>query len=95
MNLINNINPVFSLRGRILNLLPDIPDIFHAVIGRRVDLHHIHGRSFRNRPADGTLPAWASICRIFTVYCSGKNLGYTGLSGAARSAEQIRMADAA
>ena len=41
MNLINNINPVFSFRRGILDLVPDLTDILDAVVGSGVDLHHV------------------------------------------------------
>ena len=41
VHLIDDIDPVLSFGGRILDLVPDLPDVLHAVIGGRVDLHHI------------------------------------------------------
>ena len=41
--LIDDIDSVFSFCRRILHLFPDITDIFHAIIGSRIDLHYVHG----------------------------------------------------
>ena len=41
MHLVDDIDPVSAFGGRVLDLLPDLPDIFHAVVGGRVDLHHV------------------------------------------------------
>ena len=41
MHFVDDIDPVLPFGGRILDLVPDLPDVLHAVIGGRVDLHHI------------------------------------------------------
>ena len=43
MHLVDDVNPVFPLRGGILDLLPNLPDVLHAVVGGGVDLHHVQG----------------------------------------------------
>ena len=92
MDLIDDIDPVTALCGRILNLFPDIPDILHAVVGGRVNLHHIHGGTRENGPAGGTFIAGTSIQRMLAVHRPGKDLGDTGLSGTPCAAEKVRVA---
>ena len=43
MNLVNDVDAVAPIRRRVLHLLPDIADIFHTIVGCRIDLHHIEG----------------------------------------------------
>ena len=93
MHLVNDIDPVFSLRRWVLNLLTDFTDIFYTIVGCRINLHHVHGTSGQNTPASLTLVARASIDRMFTVDSSRKNLCNRSLSGSSRSAEQIGVTD--
>ncbi len=87
MHFIDDIDLVFSFRGRIGDLLPDLPDIVHAVVGRRIDLNDIHGRAGRNGPAGCTCPARISILRMLTVDRPGKDLRDGRLSGSSCPAE--------
>ena len=93
MNLVDDIYPVSSLSGRILNLIPDISDIFHAVIGGSVDFHYIHRGPGKDRLAGWTFIAGTAVHRTLTVDSSRIYLGNTGFSGASCSAEQIGMTD--
>ena len=43
MHLVDDINPVPSFCGRILDLVTDIADILHAVVGCSINFHHVHG----------------------------------------------------
>ena len=94
MHLINNINPIVPLCRRILHLIPDIPDIFHAVVGSSVDLHHIQGGTGTDIPANPAAAAGTSIHRLLTIYCPGKYFCNTGLTGASGAAKQIGMTNA-
>lgn len=93
MNLVNDVDAVAPIRRRVLHLLPDIADIFHAIVGCRIDLHHIEGSSFRNLAAHTALAAGAAVHRMFTVDCPCKDLGNTRLTGSARPAEEVRVPD--
>lgn len=93
MNLVNDVDAVAPIRRRVLHLLPDIADIFHTIVGCRIDLHHIEGSSFRNLAAHTALAAGAAVHRMFTVDCPCKDLGNTRLTGSARPAEEVRVPD--
>ena len=94
MHLINNINPVPPFCGRILNLFPNFSDIFHTIVGSRINLNYVHRTAGYNALAALTLSAWASVNRMFTVDCLCKNLGNGSFSGSPCSAEQIGMTNA-
>ncbi len=94
MNLVDNIDPVTPFRGRILHLLPDLPDIVYAVVGGGVDLDYIQRRARGDILTGPALPAGTSVHRMLTVDRFRVNLGNRGLAGAAGAAEQIRMSDA-
>ena len=93
MNLVDDVNPVFSLCRRVLDLFPDLPDIFHAVVGSGVDLHHVQGSAFQNRPAGRTLIARTPVLWMFTVDSPCKDFRDTGLTCSAGAAEQVSMSD--
>ena len=93
MNLIDNVHFIFSLRRTIRNFLPDLPYIVHSVVGRGIDLNHIHGCAVLNTSAHITLIAWIAIHRMFTVDRLGQNLSHRRLPGPTRTAEQVRVAD--
>ena len=93
MNLIDNVHFIFSLRRTIRNFLPDLPYIVHSVVGRGINLNHIHGCAVLNTSAHITLIAWIAIHRMFTVDRLGQNLCHRRLPGPTRTAEQVRVAD--
>ena len=41
MNLVNDVDAVAPIRRRVLRLLPDIADIFHTIVGCRVQLYDV------------------------------------------------------
>src|SRR5699024_9251082 len=93
MNLIDNVYFITPFCGSVSHLFPDLPDIVHAIIGSSVDLDHIHGSSFLDRPACPALVAGTPVHRVFTVdrpcqyFCNG------GLTCAPGTAEKICMSD--
>ena len=91
--LVDDIDLVPPLRRTVCDLFPDLTDIVHAVIGRRVDLDHIHGSPRCDRSAHLTFPARASIDRMLAVYRLRKYLRHRRLSRSSCSAEQISMPD--
>ena len=95
MNLVDDVNAVFSIGRRILNLVPDLTDIVHTVIGGCINLHHIDRISRRDCLACRTLPAGIPIYGMLTVHRLGPDLCNGGFSGSSRSAKQICMTDPA
>ena len=94
MDLVYDIDFIISFRGAVGDLLPDLTDIVHAVIGRRVDLDNVHGRARLDGFAHLALVAGASVHRMAAVHRFGKDLGHRGLTGSPCPAEQIGVADA-
>ena len=93
MNLIYDIDLIPSFRRPVRHFLTDLTDIVHAVVGRRVDLNHVHGCARRDRPAHGTFPARAPVRRILAIHRLCKYLRHASLPRSARPAEQVRMSD--
>ena len=93
MDLIYNIDFVPSFCRPVRHLLADLADIVHAVVGRGINLYHIHRRARGDRSAHGAFPAWASIYRMLAVYRFRKYLCHSRLSSSPCPAEQIRMSD--
>ena len=94
MNLINNIYLIPPFCRAVRYFLPDLADIIHAVVRRRVDLDHIHRSSRRHRTAHGTLAARTSVLWMLAIHRLGKYLRHASLTRSAGPAEQIRMPDA-
>ena len=90
---VDNIDLVSALSRPVLDLFPDAPDVVNAIIGRRIDLHHIHIGPGSDIPAHLTFTARASVHRMLAVDRPGKNLGHRSLSGPPGPAEQIGMSD--
>ena len=93
MHLIYNVYFVPPLCRTVGDLLPYLTDIVHTVVGRRVNLDHIHRRACRDGPAHLTLPARTPVHRMLTVDRLCKNLSHGSLSGSPGPAEKIRMSD--
>ena len=93
MHLVNNVNLVFPFRRGIGHLVTDLPDIINAVIGRSVNLYHIHGGAGVDGAAGSTFIARISVHRMLTVHRSCKNFGDTGLSRSSCPAEQVGVTD--
>ena len=90
VDLIDDVDPVFALGRRVADLVPDLTDVVHTVVGSRVDLDEVEA-GFR-LPAQFTLVAGVAIDRVQAVDRPGKDLGHGGLAGAAGAAEQVGMA---
>ena len=93
MHLVDDIHKVFPLGRRILHRAVDLTDVVHTVVGRRIDLDHVHGGTVLYRPADPALVARAVVHGRFAVDCSGKNLSHGGFAGPSGSAEKISVSD--
>ena len=83
----------YRLRGKKLHLLPDIADIFHTIVGCRIDLDHVHRCTRCDRLAHCALPARTSVYRMFAVDCFRKYFCNRRLTGSSCPAEQICMSD--
>ena len=94
VDLVDDIDALFQRGGGKGGLLPDVPDVVHAVVGGGVDLTDVQSRVLQNSPAGGAGVAGAAIDGVLAAHRPGQDLGAGGLSGAAGAGEQIGMAGA-
>ena len=91
MHLVDDVHfPLQCGRG-ITYLVPDVPDVFHPVVGGSVHFQHIGSRAVVDAFAGETVSAGIAVIRILTVDRFRQNLGAGGLPGSSGAAEQIRM----
>ena len=93
MHLVDDIDLVFTLGGRVGYLVPDLSDVVHAVVGGGVDLYHIHGSACRYRAAGRARSAGIAVHRVFTVHRPGEDLRHGCLTGTSGTAKQVGMSD--
>ena len=67
MNLVDDVYTIFSFRRWVLDLFPDLTDIFDAVVGCGIDLHYIQGCSGQDLFTARTFPAGTSVHRMFAA----------------------------
>ena len=67
MNLIDDIYLIFTLCGRVLNLLADIPDMVDTIIGSSIDLIDVQGILRIDGTAGGTGITGIAVDRVLTV----------------------------
>ena len=91
VHLVDNVHLILSFSGAVGNFLPDLADIFHTIIGCRINLDYIHRSPGGNALTDRAFPTGTSIYRMFTVHCFCKNFCNGSLSGSSCTAEKISM----
>ena len=67
MNLIYDIYLIFTLRGGVLDLIADIPDVVNTVVGCGIDFIDIQGILRIDGTAGGAVITWIPIDRVLTV----------------------------
>ena len=92
MHLVDDIYPHFHLRRRINGVVPQVADVVHAVVGRGVDLQHVHAGAGIDGLAGFADVAGVTVVGIQAVDRLRQNLGAAGLARAPGAGEQIRMA---
>src|SRR6185503_2272519 len=94
VDLVHDIDLEAPARGGILHILPERPDLLHAVIAGGVDLQHVHRRPRDEVEAGGTLAAGLGLGG---ARGAGQGLGEQarggGLADAPRAGEQIGVRD--
>ena len=60
---------IVSFSRTIGHLLTDLTDIVNAVIGRCIDLDHVHGGASLYRLTHVTFTTGTSIYRMLAIYC--------------------------
>ena len=94
VHLVDDVDLVFPLLGRILHRLPQVADFIHAIVRGRVDFHHVHGFLRQQTAAGFALPAWVAVDGRLAVDGAGHDFRRGGLARASAAAEQVRMGDA-
>ena len=92
VHLVDDIHALADRCGREYRLVAQHTHIVHAVVGSRVQLHHIQNRAVLDPPAGGALVAGIAVDRMLAVDCLGQDPRAGGLTGAAGADEQIRVA---
>ena len=91
MYLVDDEYTLFALGRRIGDILADITDVVNTVVGGGVHFDDIGDGTGQDSAAGITDTARIAVIGIFTVECSGKQLGTGGFTGTARAAEQVCM----
>ena len=95
MHFVDDVDPVFPFRRLIADFFADLPNIVDTIVRRSVDLYHIDRIPGKDRAADVTFIARASVDRMLAVDRTRKDLRHRCLTRSARSAEKISVADPA
>jgi 1,2-phenylacetyl-CoA epoxidase PaaB subunit len=85
MNLVNDVDFVFSLGRAVFHFLTDLTNVIHTIVGCRIDLNYIHGIARCDCFAGRTFPTGTAIHRMFAVDRLCKNLGDRRLTGSSGS----------
>jgi len=94
MNFVDDVDFVSTLRGREVDLIAQVADIVHAVVGGGVDLDHIHEAVFVDGFAVLTFVA-RTLSRVFveTVHRLRQQTRDSGLARSAWTCEEIGVTD--
>ena len=92
MDLVDDVNSLFDVRGSINDLVENASDIIDLVVLCRVHFKDVCRRAVKNCTAGGALAARVTVFRILAVYCTREDLRAGGLTRSARAAEKIGMA---
>ena len=95
MHLVHDIHPLTNLGRGIDRIVPQIPDVVHAVIGCGIDFQHIHTGPGINGPAGLALIAGVAVIRVQTVDRLCQNFGAAGLARAPGACKKVSMAQLA
>ena len=91
MDLVHDVDPLFYVGRGVNGLVPQGPDLVHAVIGGGVQLQNIQKAAAFQPQTAGTLTAGVAVYRVLTVDGLGQNFGAGGLAGTSCAGEQIGM----
>ena len=93
MHLVHDIHPLADLGGGIHRVVPQVPDVVHAVVGGGIDFQHIHTGTGVNGPAGLALVAGIAVVRVEAVHRLCQNLSAAGLAGAPGAGKKVGMAE--
>ena len=89
VDLVHDVDPLFHIGGGVDGLVPEGPDLVHAVVGGGVQLQHIQKAAVLDAEAGRALAAGVSVHRVLTVDRLGQNFGAGGLAGAPGAGEEV------
>ena len=89
VHLVDDVYLVPAGAGGVGGLVPQVPDVVHAVVGGGIHLHHVQQAAVVDAFADLALPAGVSVDRMQAVYRLGKDLGAGGLAGAPDAGKKV------
>ena len=92
VHLVNNIHPHLYLRWGIYCVVPQIPDIVHAVVGCGIDFQHVHAGTGINGLTGFAAVAGITVIRVQAVDSLGQNFGAAGFARATGAGKQVGMA---
>ena len=95
MDLVHDVDLEAAARGRVLDVLAERPDVVHARVGRRVDLHHVHRRARGEVQAGRAGAAGLGARARGARQRLGQEARGGGLADAARAGEEIGVRHAA
>ena len=95
MNLVHDVHPLAHGGGGVHRLVPQGPNLIHAVVGGGVQFQHVQDGAAFNAQAGGTGVAGVAVHRVLAVHRPGQDLGAGGLAGAPGAGEEIGVAQTA
>ena len=95
MDLVHDVDPLFYVGRGVDGLVPQGPDLIHAVVGGGVQLQNIQKAAAFQPQTAGALTAGVTVYRVLTVDSLGQNFGAGGLAGTSCAGEQVGVGGAA
>ena len=92
VHLVDDVYLIGTAGGGVGGLVPQVPDVVHAVVGGGVHLHHVQDGAVVDAPADGAFPAGVAVLGMEAVHRLGEDLGAGGFAGAPHPGEQVGVA---
>jgi len=91
VDLVDDIDAFFDLRGRVDRVVAQGADVVDAVVGGAVQLHPVHDGGVLDAQTGGTLAAGVAVDGIFTVDGLGQNFGAGGLARSAGANKEVSV----
>jgi len=95
MHFVDDVHTHLNLRGSINCIIAEITNIIHTVIGRCIDLQHIHTGTGINCKTGFAAITGITVLWVLTIYCLSQNFGAAGFTCSPRTGEQVRMTQTA
>ena len=89
VDFVHDIHALFHLRGRVDRLVAQRTHVVHAVVGRRVQLHHVKEAAALDAKTARTRIAGVAVHRVLAVDRLGQDLRAGRLARASRAGKEI------